>query len=817
MFQHYATMAWRNLARHRLHAAINLLGLSVGLAAALLIFMYVRHELSYERHFANSDRIYRLATEPLEPGQGDDGRKHALSPQPMAELLMQAADQIGIEAATRYEFGTFILARGEARFFEKTTFVHADFFRMFDFPFRHGDPATALATPDGMVMSRELAQKYFGDADPIGQAILVNNKHLFRVTGVLDEPRGPSELEGELFVSTANPVLSPPLWMNQNGPSFVMARPGVSQAELQRRMDGALEGLLPQQAVEDNGRFRVLLERLADTHLHSGRWVFINQAPASADTVYAMIGIGLALLAMVAINYTNLSTARATLRAKEIGLRKALGAGRAQLIRQFIGESVALSLAGLLLALVLVELSQTAFADHLGIRFMGSLVGDPVALLAGLALALGLGLLGGAYPALVLSGFRPAAVLRAARVNVGPASRLRQVLVVTQFATAVVLAISTVVVYAQARYGATANLGFQPEMRVVLSGLDREPVVQRREVLREEMLRIQGVTGAATSWIVPGASGSMGRGLRRADQSPEDDTNVQLFRIGHEYLDVLGVRLLAGRTFSREVPADVMPPASRGPVTGAVNVVINREAVRRLGFASPEAALGQPLVFEDDNRDPVTVVVVGVSDNVRQHSARSEIRPALYIVEQEGVYPQSFMTLTLDGRELDRTLAAIDATWRRFAPDLPVRRRFLDDQLEAMYLQDRRLAGVLAGFSGLTLVIACLGLFALAASEAERRTKEIGVRKVLGAGVPALVRLMVWQFSRPVAIAILIAWPLAWWMMGNWLQGFVHRIPLDPTLFLLTGVATLLVAWMTVAGHAFKVASARPIQALRYE
>ncbi|HYF19535.1 MAG TPA: ABC transporter permease, partial [Ramlibacter sp.] len=659
---HYLTVGWRSLARHRLHAAINLLGLSVGLAAALLIFMFVRHEFSYERHFANANRLYRLAIVSLDPTFVDSS-PDALSPQPLADLLLQSGERLGIEDASRYEFAGLILARDEERFFEVASHVHPSFFRMFDFPFLHGDRATALDAPESMVLSKEMARKYFGEIDPVGRTILVNNKEMFRITGVLDEPPGPTEFQGQIYISNKSRVVPEPLWMNQNGPSFVLARDGVTQAELQRRLDENMKTLLPEEAIGGNGGngYRVIVESVKDTHLFSGRWVLMNTPPASADTVYAMIGIGVALLAMVAINYTNLSTARATLRAKEIGLRKALGAGRAQLVRQFIGESVSLSLVGLVLAIVLVELTEVAFADHLGLKFTSGVLQEPVVLLAGLVIALVLGMLGGFYPALVLSGFRPAVVLRGARAGVGQASRLRQVLVVLQFATAVVLAISTAVVYAQARFGASANLGFQSELRVVLPGIDREPLKDRQEALRQELLRVPGVVNASTSWIVPGSSGSMGRELRRADQPPEQDMNVQLFRIGHEYLDVLGVRMLAGRTFSRQFAADVMPPASAGPVTGTVNVVINQEAAQKLGFATPGAALGQPLIFADDGRDPVTVVVVGVSENVRQQSARSAIRPALYIVEPVGKYPQGFMLLSVEGRNLDATLAGIAA------------------------------------------------------------------------------------------------------------------------------------------------------------
>ncbi|HYC03548.1 MAG TPA: ABC transporter permease [Azospirillaceae bacterium] len=829
MLAHYLTVGWRSLARHRLHAAINLLGLSVGLAAALLIFMFVRHEFAYERHFSEAGRIYRLAMEPLNAPQGD-GVKDALSPQPLAGLLMQSADRLGIEAASRYESAGLILARDEDRFFERASTVDADFFRIFDFPFLYGDRETALKAPDGMVLSKAMARKYFGDGDPVGRTILVNNMDLYRVTGVLDDPPGPTEFRGEIYINVNNRFSGKAQWMNQNGPSFIMAREGLDRAELQRRLDETLQGLLPQEARDDNGDFRIVLEPLTDTHLHSGRWVEMNVPPASADTVYAMIGIGLALLTMVAINYTNLSTARATLRAKEIGLRKTLGAGRAQLVRQFIGESVSLSLVGLVLAIVLVELTEAAFADHLGLKFTSGVLQEPVVLLAGVIIALVLGVLGGFYPALVLSGFRPAAVLRSARIGVGPASRLRQTLVVVQFATAVVLAICTAVVYAQARYGSSANLGFRSDLRVVLPGIDRTPLATKQEALRQELLRVPGVVNATTAWIVPGASGSQGRPIRRTDQPPEENMNVQLFRIGHEYHDVLGVRMLAGRTLSRQNTGDSMPipaagtsvvgtPAAQAsaPAGGTVNAVINAEASRRLGFASPAEALGRTIIFQDDGRDPMTLVIVGVSENVRQQSTRSAIRPALYIAEPVGRYAQGYMLVALEGRNLDATLAGIDAAWKRMAPELPVRRRFLDDQLEAMYLQEQRLAGVLASFSGLTLVIACLGLFALAASEAERRTKEIGVRKVLGAGVPGLVRLMVWQFSRPVALSILIAWPLAWLLMSQWLEGFAQRVTLSPALFLAAGLATLLVAWITVAGHALRVAAARPIHALRYE
>ncbi|WP_119677768.1 ABC transporter permease [Indioceanicola profundi] len=816
MIRHYALMALRTLARHRLYAAINLFGLAVGLAAALLILIYVRHETSYERHFTQADRIYRLAQDPRDESQSD-GIRHHLASQPMADMIRGVGASLGIEAVSRVENGNLILSEGGPPLSQSVGIVDPEFLRIFDFEFIAGDPRSALATPDSLVLSEAAARKFFGSREAVGRMLTAQTGAVLRVTAVIAEPRGPSQVWFEALMSTSSPLIGPPQWINSNGPVYILASPGVSGAELERRLDEVIPPLVPGEVREDQGEIRLGLEPLSDLYLHSGRWTSMNQPPANAATVYATAGVAVLLLGIAAINYTNLATARASLRTREVGLRKTVGAKRRQLIVQFLGESILVAAGGLLLALVLTELMAEPFASLIGIRLYFSPWTDPLLLTGAILLTLGVGVVGGAYPALYLSGIRPAAVLRAGKGGVGGAGRLRAALVIVQFACAVGLAAATLIVVQQTRYATTAELGFDKENRLILSGIRHEQVRLQLEPLKDELLRIPGVTGAAASWMVPGGAGAQGREVYLPGTPDGERMNPEVYRVEHGFLDVLGVRMLAGRGFDRARAEDEMrfPDGVEGPQV--FSTVLNATAARNLGFASPEEALGQILDFSDDTPVTSRLRVIGVVEDFRPRNARNAIRPTVF-VGGDPVYRYNFLTLRLaPGADLDRVLTQVDVVWSRFAPDIPVARSFLDEYIERMYEREKRIAGVLGGFAALTVAIACLGLFALAAFEAERRTKEIGVRKVLGATVLDIVRLLAWRFSRPVLIANLIAWPVTWFLVAEWLGGFAYRIDVTPLPFILAGGGALLIGWITVAGHAARVAARPPVQALRYE
>ncbi|QJE72532.1 FtsX-like permease family protein [Aerophototrophica crusticola] len=610
MLSHYASITLRTLARHRLYAAINLFGLAVGLAAALLILVYVRHETSYERHFPDLDRIFRIGEDSADPARQGPVRFTFVS-QPMADLIRSQKDSLGVEAVTRVEPGRPALTRGDNPLYQDVAYVDPDFLRIFRFRFVAGDPETALATPDSLVLSETAARKFFGDEDPLGRTLTSSRGTAFRVTAVIAEPEGPSAVWFEALMSTAAPGFGAPLWINSNGPVYVLTKLGVTAADLRQRLEAVVIPLIPQDVRDDSNGIRLTPEPMADTHLHSGRWDSLTEPPASAGTVYAMAGIALLLLGMAAINYTNLATARASLRTREVGLRKTVGAKRRQLILQFLGESVIVAAGGLVLALVLTEILAPGFADLVGIRLYVSPWSDLPLMAGAVLLTLGVGIAGGAYPAFFLSGIRPAAVLRAGKGGVGSAGRLRAFLVVVQFSAAVALAAATLVVLQQTLHAASADLGFDKENRVVLRGIGHPDVRPRLDALRAELLRIPGVQAASASWMVPGGQGNQSRDINRPGAPEADRVNAEIYRAEHDFLSVLGVRMVAGRGFDPARAEDEMRFAEGAEGTRTFSTILNATAVRQLGFPSPEAAIGQLVTTSDDTPVPTQLRVIG--------------------------------------------------------------------------------------------------------------------------------------------------------------------------------------------------------------
>jgi putative ABC transport system permease protein len=520
----------------------------------------------------------------------------------------------------------------------------------------------------------------------------------------------------------------------------------------------------------------------------------------------------LLILGIACVNFANLTTARASERAREVALRKVLGAQRHQLIAQFIGESVLLAAMGAVTALALVELVLpwlTAFLHlDLGFRYLG--VDGLLLPVAGLTLVAGAA--GGFYPALYLSRFQPAAVLKAGRYGEGyGAGRLRTILVIGQFAVSIGLMVCTAGIYAQTLHARSADAGYRRDGLIVVDNLDRAQVAASAETLVREVGRIPGVINVGRSEIVPGDGGWSMTHFGVPGRS--EPVGIGTYTIDNGYFETMGIALRAGRTFSRDIALDdatflTEDNDSTAPRRG-VNVVVSVAGARQLGFTDPAAAIGAQLRMDDT---PVTVV--GVVDDVRYRTAREEIEPVLYFLTRTD---HDAMLVRFENAAPEAVMQRIRAVWQRQFPDVPFEGAFVQDRVAELYSADVGRGQLFALFAGLAVVIGCLGLYALAAFTAERRTKEIGIRKVLGARTRDIVRLLVWQFLRPVLIANLIAWPVAWLVMQDWLSGFNDRIAQNPTWFVAAGAVALAIATATIVGHAVRVSRTNPIQALRYE
>ncbi|MEA1674489.1 ABC transporter permease [Nitrospirillum sp. BR 11163] len=802
-------VAVRILLRHRVYTALNVTGLALGLAAASMIGLFVWHETHYDGFFHDAGRIYRLETTEYLPGRAPVS--YPVTSLPMAAPLLR--DFPEVERIVRVDYERLAVMRDGTSFAEIAAMADADYFRLFDFPFLAGQGATALDRPGTAVLTERLARKYFGTVDVVGRVLTLASGASLTVTGVMHDRPSNSHLQGDLVTrldTRLNTGIDDKLahratiWDSYFVDTYLLLRRGADAAALAARYPGFLAAHFPGYREPATGKETIALSltALGDINLEQG---------ADGAGVQGFLGVALLVLLIAVANFVNLSTARSSLRAKEVALRKVLGAPRRTLVAQFLLESVLLALVAMVAGQVLLELAMPSLLQALAVRIDTRFLVSPWLLGANVAGAVSVGLLGGLYPALVLSRPVPATLLKGEGAVAGAGFRMG--LVVFQFAASITLAIAAVVIFQQARYASTQALGFQPDGVVVVRDRFPRPGEQlpRLKAFREQVAHLKGVVTAGGAPAMPGDGADDAESFRRPDAPDDGAAILRTEPVDYEFLKALGVHLLAGRLFDGTAPADALrvdAPEDQDPA--GRTIVLSLDAARRLGFAAAEEAVGQTVIFGKNY--PMTIV--GVVDPVRYTDARMATQPVVYVLDPASI--RSLAIRLTDDAGAD-TLAAIDALWRGMYPDAPMIRRFLTDSLADQSQQERRQALLLGVFTGLALVIACLGLFGLAAFTAERRTKEMGLRKVMGAGILDIVHLMVWQFSKPVLLAEMIAWPLAWLGLRHWLAGFTLRTPLDPLVFVAAGAVALAIAWITVAGHAARVASAKPVKALRYE
>jgi putative ABC transport system permease protein len=825
MFGNYLSAALGNLIRNKLHAAINLFGLALGLATAILIGLYVRDEVTFERFLPDYQDVYRY--ESVEPGTDNRPWIFASTPHALAAMLRESFPEFA--EVTRIMSGSFGVRHGEIEAVEAIPSVDPNFFQVLGYKLIQGDPATALATPDTIALSRAMALKYFGTEDCLGQTLELDHKETVRVGAVFEDLPSNTHRFGLKFVlSGLSPASSlakadslpppPPGGYDTDSNTYVRLKPGASLAAVNARLPAFINQRFPQNPPDAPPRGGFLAP-IASIHLH-GRELGDYSTGSDLATVYAISATGLLVLIVAGINFVNLVTARATRRALEVGVRKAAGATRRQLMGQFMGESIAYAFAALLLGVALVELMLPGFNSFLDRTIGFPYWRDPLLLLGLPALALVIGLLAGFYPAMVLSSFRPAAVLKGAIAAQGSGT-LRQVLVVLQYSISIALLIATAVIYQQTTYATEGSLRFDKDLIVAVSlggvpghanpeGLyqyDRATV----ERMRERFEAVPGVQAVAGSWVIPDANSmSATHWYRQGDTSGR---GISAGRVMQDFgfFELYGIKPIAGRSFSREHGEDATPEDPK--IAGTA--ILNETAVRTFGFASPEAAIGQELRMDiDDNGNSQVRRIVGVVPDFPLMTIRTKIPPDVFLLEPEW---SSYLNVKLTGDKVPEALAAIDRIWKEMVPTRPIQRQFIDDRIEHLYRDVTRQGQVFAGFALIAVLIACLGLFGLAAFTAERRTKEIGIRKAMGASTRDILMLLVWEFAKPVLLANAIAWPLAYIVMERWLDGFAYRIVLDPLLFVGAGLVALAIASGTTLYHALQVARSRPVLALRYE
>jgi len=828
MLHNYLITALRNFARHKLYSFINIVGLTVGLTCAIFIILFVRDELSYDKWIPNTQNVYRIRgfwhTPPVDA---------ALAPFPVAGAA--AAEIPEVRAAVHLEHYRMTVATQNRQFLDPVNVVSPNFFQIIRLPMVQGDPGRVFSQPESVVISESAARKYFGTDSAMGKTLHVvggckpgpgdnecpPHQGTLMVTGIMRDLPHNTQLAGDVFFSNssaADPMTQSlkQAWLRANGFGYVALQPGANLAHV----DAELVALVDRDSdprkvaglnMKGSDYWRPKLEPFRGDHFSDDQF---GLTPAGSWTmVYGIAAIGALILLVACFNFTNLATAQAMVRAKEISLRKLLGARRAQVAVQFLGESVLIALIALVLALSLTELLLPAFDRAAGKPVALDYLGDlPLTLgLAGLAVVTGL--VAGAYPALILSGFRPVSALRTAGAAAQGSGLVRTSLVVLQFAVSIALAVTALVVFEQTSFARTLELGLDKDGMVVIAAGGMTP--STRQSFVRALDADPALKGATLSADPPFTTSTSYAPIEMPGQTGTMPFPVQV--IGPDFLSVYRIRLIAGRTLSESRPLDI----ATGPSDKAWNVLINRTAAIRY-FHSPEAALGKTLdlVYPANKLAPRQVMtIVGVTNDFKYDGGNGygglrNIVPSIYFDAPRGT---DVVSVRVPAGGVPPALSAIDRIWRGFAPSVAIDRHFLTQDFQNLFASEEKQEQLFSLFVGIAIFIAALGLFGLAAFSTERRTKEIGLRKTFGARTRDIVLLLLWQFSIPVLIANLIAWPVAYYYLRGWLESYAYRISLNPLYFVGAGAAALAIAWATVIVHAARVARANPVHALRYE
>lgn len=820
MFWHYVTIAARGLIRHKLYSFINIAGLALGLACVTLIVLFIRYETSYDRWVPDSARLYRLEIEAKLPGR-HGLYKTALTPGPIAKAIAEGVP--GVLAATRLRTNESSLWVGDRGFFESVDVVDPNFFQVIRYPLLAGDPAHVLDQPESVVLSEDAARKFFGTAAVVGRTVSIRwmqcassgtdcteGSAALKVTGVMRDLPKNSQLAGDVVLPTTSLLGSwgdARQWLSANYYTYVVLAPGVSPgsiiAAFRPIMDRDAGPAMVRRHLQGPASqlFRLQLTPFVDVHLASAGYVQNMTRPGSWVTVYGIGIIGALILLMACFNFMNLATARAGMRAREISLRRCVGASRGELITQLLGESVIVALCALVLALVLVETLLPAFDGLLDRPIAFHYIADWRLLLMIIGIAAGAGLVSGSYPALVLSGVRPGMVLRAGGSGPPGSGRLRTLLVVLQFVVSIGLGVGAIVISRQISFARQMDLGFDPQHVVVM----RTGGVPSARSFMDALRKFPGIQGESLSDRVPFTAGHPLWLAKVPGQS--DFITVRKIATGPSFPRVYRIPLMAGRLLAVDRAEDMLSNEAR-PSNAGHNILINEAAAERFGY-TPQQAIGKTIIV---NSSPVHIV--GVLGNIKTFGALEPVMPTVYFNDP---HQMSTLSIRVSERNMAATLARIDRTWRKFAPVYPSQRYFLSDRYATYYQASEQEGLTLEIFVTVAILIACLGLFGLTVFTAERRTKEIGIRKVSGARTGDIVALMLWRVSAPVLVANVIAWPLAYYYLTRWLQGYASRIPLNPLYFLAAGAAALLIAWSTVYIHTLRLARTSPVYSLRYE
>jgi putative ABC transport system permease protein len=807
MIKNYVKIAFRNFLKHKGFSFINIFGLAVGVACCLLIVLFVLDEVSFDQYHEKADQIYRVGIDGYINNTVFQG---VVTCAPMAQTLVREYPEV--TAATRMRNFGFPVFRYQDKVFseERVFWVDQAFFEVFTVSFIRGDMKTALAEPNTIVLTRSMALKYFGDENPIGKSLNADNQRDYLVTGVVEDPPHNSHFHYDFLASLSTYDDSrSPIWVSNNYYTYLVLKDGTPPrafeeklVELVKKYVGpqiqASAGISLERFFEMGGRWGYFIQPLTDIHLHS-HYEFELEPNGDISYVYIFSIIAIGILLVACINFVNLATARSVNRAREVAIRKTVGSIRSQLIRQFLAETIILSLIAVFIALIIAQFVLPIFNNITGKELAVPYLENAATIPALLGVALFIGFLAGIYPAIFLASFDPAVVLKSETVGRSRKSNLRNVLVVFQFSVSIVLIVGTLIVTRQLRYIQNKNLGFQKDQIVVVKKTD--DLGDQLQAFRQELLGNSNVISATnTQNLIGDTFGNSA--FRLAGETGEETHLLWTYFTDPYFVDTYQIEMAAGRYFEEGRQADQQA------------AVINETAAKELGLDDP---IGKQIVALGPTRErSQTFTIIGMMKDFNFESLHSRIR-SLIIAPYGPNNRGRFVSVRINSEGIRSTLAYLENTWRKFAGNQAFEYEFFDDHFASIYKAEERTSRIFLAFSFLAIIIASLGLFGLAAFIAEQRTKEIGIRKVLGATESKIIFLLSKQFTKWVVLSNLIAWPIAYYFMHKWVQRFAFRPAISIWSFLLASVIVLIVALFTVSYQTIRAARSNPVELLRYE
>jgi putative ABC transport system permease protein len=793
MIKNYFKVALRKLWKHKVFSIINIMGLAVGMTACFLIYLYVHFETSYDAFNTKANRIYRVISDIKTPS---DMLLWSSTSAPVA-INMQR-DFPEVESAVRVNNQSFLVRKGNEKFQENNTIMaDSTLFNIFDFPFIYGDKNTALKEPMSIVLSQTAAKKYFGNINPVGKNVLLTGGALnATITGVMKDIPENSEIKADMIVSWSSQKQiygqsSDSEWTSFSLESFLLLKPGANPISLAKKFPAFVDFHTGKKLKDAQMSIAFSLEPLRDIYLYSKR---DGSKTGNINNVYIFSIIAVFILLIACINFINLTTARSAERALEVGIRKVVGAARFQLAKQFIGESLVISFMAFIVAILLSAVLLPLFNQLAGKEVSTPFFYHPFYILSLFLIAGAIGIVAGFYPALVLSSFKPVSVLKG-RFSTGVRGIiLRKGLVIFQFTISIILIIGTVIVYTQLKYMRSQDLGFSKEQTMVIdTNQDKN-----KDAFKESIASLPAVIGTCFSSTVPGGGTNTAYSKVQNKAGEMQTASLDIYFVDFDYISQYKMKVIAGRGFSREFGTDTTQA-----------MVINESAAKLLGYLSPGEAVGRN--FDQWGRQGK---IIGVVKDFHYQALQEPIKPLTMRIEPGGY---QLLSIKLRAGNLPATIKTIESKWNQVIPNRPFEYTFLDDSFDKQYRSEDRFGNLFFNFAILAIFISCLGLLGLASYSTIQRTREIGVRKVLGASVSNIINLLSLEFLKLVLLAFIIASPIAWLFMNNWLHDFAYRTSVTWWMFVFAGVAALVIAFGTISFQAIKAAIANPVKSLRTE